>query len=200
MTPTPLNPPPEDDLRPHSYDGIQEYDKRLPNWWLMTLYVSIVFWVGYWAYIEWFRVGLSGPQRIEQAMAKIEAERLAANASAKIDDASLWQMSRNAVFTAAGKTTFDTTCVACHFASMRGKAENPTAIGPDLTDTTWIHGGKPTEIYETITKGVLVKGMPTWGPVLGAKKITEVAAYILSKHKEGEPIVIDPAATAPPAK
>ena len=198
MTPMPPTPPPEDALRPHSYDGIQEYDKRLPNWWLATLYLSIVFWVGYWAYFEWFRVGLSGPQRVELAMAKIEAERLAANASAKIDDASLWKMSQNTVFTAAGKATFDTTCAACHLASLRGKSENPTAIGPDLTDTTWIHGGKPIEIYDTVTKGVLVKGMPTWGPVLGAKKITEVVAYVLSKHKEGEPIVLDPAATAPP--
>jgi hypothetical protein len=39
--------------------------------------------------------------------------------------------------------------------------------------------------------------MPTWGPVLGAKKITEAVAYLLSKHQEGEPIIIDPAATAP---
>ena len=32
--------------------------------------------------------------------------------------------------------------------------------------------------------------MPTWGPVLGAKKITEAVAYILSKHTEGEPIEV----------
>ena len=43
---------------------------------------------------------------------------------------------------------------------------------------------------------VLAKGMPTWGPVLGPKKISEVTAYVLSKHKEGEPIVIEPTAVA----
>lgn len=197
MTPT-QNTPPEDALRPHSYDGIQEFDKRLPNWWLMTLYVSIVFWVGYWSYYEWLRVGPTEEQRVEREIAKIEAAKL--SSAPAIDDASLWKMSRNADFVAAGKATFDANCVACHFASMRGKGENPAAIGPDLTDTKWIHGGKPTQIYDLVTKGVLVKGMPTWGPVLGAKKISEAVAYILSKHKENEPIELDPAAAPAPQK
>jgi cytochrome c oxidase cbb3-type subunit 3 len=30
--------------------------------------------------------------------------------------------------------------------------------------------------------------MPTWGPVLGQKKIVEVVAYVLSYHQEGEPM------------
>ena len=190
MTPTPPNTPIEDALRPHTYDGIREYDKRLPNWWLFTLYITIVFWLGYWSYYQWFHAGPTGPERVELAMAKIEAARLAATPT--LDDASLWKMSHNAVFVEAGKVTFNSTCVACHLVSMRGKDESPLAIGPNLTDTTWIHGGRPTEAYDTITKGVLVKGMPTWGPVLGPKKITELVAYIYSRHQEGEPIVIAP--------
>ncbi len=176
-------------VRPHVYDGIQEYDKRLPNWWLYTLYITIVFWVGYWSYYEWFRIGQGTAESVSVAMAKIEADRLSV---AKLDDASLWQMSRNANFVAAGKAVYETNCAACHLASLRGKGENPVAIGPDLTDTAWVHGGKPTEIYDLIIKGVLAKGMPTWGPVLGAKKVGEVTAYILSKHKEGEPVVLTP--------
>lgn len=183
-------PPPEDPIRPHVYDGIQEYDKRLPNWWLYTLYITIVFWLGYWAYYEWFRVGLSPEQEVVAAMAKIETEKLSV---AQVDDASLWKMSQNPAFIAAGKATYASNCAACHLASLRGKGESPAAIGPDLTDTVWIHGGKPTEVYDLITKGVLTKGMPTWGPVLGAKKITEVTAFIMSLHKEGDPIVPDPA-------
>ena len=188
---TPSKPEGEDSVRPHVYDGIQEYDKRLPNWWLYTLYITILFWIGYWGYYEWFHAGESNQQAIAGAMAKIESDRLA---TAKVDDASLWQMSRNATFVQAGKAVFDTNCAACHLASMRGKTESAAAIGPDLTDTTWIHGGKPTEILDLINKGVLTKGMPTWGPVLGTKKISEVTAYILSKHQEGEAIVIAPPA------
>lgn len=192
MTPHPPATPEEDPLRPHTYDGIQEYDKSLPNWWLYTLYITIVFWVGYWGYYEWFRVGPSSAQEVSAEMAKIEVARLS---TAKLDDSSVWKMSRQAEFVAAGKAVFDTNCAACHLASMRGKSESPAAIGPDLTDTTWIHGGNPTQVYALVTKGVLAKGMPTWGPVLGAKKIGEVTAYIMSRHKEGEPIVIAPAAT-----
>lgn len=190
MKPTPPQPP-EDPIRPHVFDGIQEYDKRLPNWWLYTLYITIVFWVGYWAYYEWFHVGLTGPQVVDAAMAKIEVDRLS---SAKLDDASLWKMSQTPAFVETGKATYTANCAACHLASLRGKAESPAAIGPDLTDTAWIHGGRPTEVYDLIMKGVLTKGMPTWGPVLGAKKIGEVAAYIMSKHQAGEPIVLEPVA------
>jgi cytochrome c oxidase cbb3-type subunit III len=189
MMPRPPATPEEDPIRPHTYDGIQEYDKRLPNWWLYTLYITIVFWVGYWGYYEWFRIGPSSGQAVSAAMARIEAARLS---TAKLDDASLWKMSQNAEFVAAGKAVFDTNCVACHLASMRGKSEAATAIGPDLTDTTWVHGGKPTEVYDTLVKGVLTKGMPAWGPVLGPKKIGEVTAYVMSKHKEGEPVIIAP--------
>lgn len=197
MTPTIPPPPPEEPLRPHSYDGIQEYDKRLPNWWLYTLYIMIVFWVGYWSYYEWFRAGPTNSQRVEQALARIEAEKLASNTV--LDDASLWQMSRTAAFVDAGRATFNSNCVACHLPSLRGKHENPAAIGPDLTDQEWIHGGRPTEILATVTNGVLVKGMPTWGPVLGPRKISEVVAYVLSHHHEGEPIKPAPEAVPPAA-
>lgn len=189
MNPDPSSAPLEDPVRPHSYDGIQEYDKRLPNWWLYTLYITIVFWVGYWGYYEWVPSVPTDAEQIDTTMARIEAERLASVAT--MDDTTLWTMSRNPAIIAKGKETFTANCVACHFASMRGKAENPTAIGPDLTDNAWIHGGRPMELYNVVTNGVLIKGMPTWGPVLGARKISEVVAYVLSVHNEGDPVVIE---------
>lgn len=192
MNPTTPTPPAEDPVRPHVYDGIQEYDKRLPNWWLYTLYIMIAFWVGYWAYYEWFRSGPSSTERIEQELAAIETRKLATNT--KLDDATLWQMSRNPTFVAAGRATFNANCAACHLQSLRGKSESPAAIGPDLTDQVWIHGGNPTQVFATVTNGVATKGMPTWGPTLGSRKIGEVVAYVLSHHTEGEPIVADPAA------
>ena len=192
--PVPPPSPPEDAFRPHSYDGIREYDKRLPNWWLWTFYVTIIFSVIYWLYYFTTGVGPDDPTALARELARIETAKL--EAVATLSDDALWKMSRNDSFVAAGRATFETTCATCHNVKLTG------GIGPNLLDQEWIHGGKPTEIFHTVTTGVPAKGMPTWGPVLGTKKITEVVAYILSHHTPGEPIVIVPSPApggAPPA-
>ena len=170
----------EDSLRPHSYDGIQEYDKRLPNWWLFTLYGAIVFAIAYWIYYHEFHIGLESGVAVEIQMSenKVLATR---NASVLTDDL-LWHMSREPAVVESGKATFLANCASCHLPTLTGQ------IGPNLVDEFWIHGGHPLEVVKTINTGVLEKGMPTWGPILGQHKITEVAAFILSHHKEGEPI------------
>ena len=194
MNPSPSNPPPDDPgikLREHSFDGIQEYDQRLPNWWLNTLYGSIVFWVVYWFVHVIAGLVPTDGARVDAEMTRIAAAKMASSIDVG-NDAKFWEMSGNPVFTDAGRQTFNSLCLPCHLASLRGKSENPTAVGPDLTDTAWLHGGTPKEIYATAAKGVLAKGMPAWEPVLGQKKTAEVVAYILSHHKPGETITVEP--------
>ena len=182
--------PPEDPIRPHVFDGIQEYDKRLPNWWLNTLYGAIIFWLVYWFVYMIAAVMPTDGSQVDAAMSRIAAAKMASSIDVSNDD-TFWEMSRNGVFADAGKQTFESLCVACHLASMKGKGENPTAVGPNLIDTAWIHGGTPKEIYTTVSKGVLVKGMPAWEPVLGQKKTAEVVAYILAHHTQGEAITVE---------
>jgi cytochrome c oxidase cbb3-type subunit 3 len=185
--PLPVPPPAEDAFRPHAYDGIREYDKRLPNWWLWTFYLTIIFAVVYWLYYFTTRVGGDDRAALGREMARIEAAKLASLPS--LSDDALWQMSRNAAFVDAGKATFLSTCASCHKADLTG------GIGPSLVDQQWIHGGKPLEVYRTVTDGVAVKGMPAWGPILGAKKIAGVVAFVLHHHQPGEPVVIVPSPT-----
>ena len=180
MTNAPKPSPAEDAIREHTFDGIQEYDKRLPNWWLFTLYAAIVFWVGYWFYYHNAKIGLSNTEVLQQELGRIEAAKLADPAN-QLDDGTLWKMSRNAIFVDAGKATFTTTCVSCHKESLRGTDEG--GIGPNLVDNVWIHGNKPTDLLKVVNEGVLAKGMPAWGPVIGAKKTSEVVAYVLSHHE-----------------
>ena len=189
--------PPEDPLRPHSYDGIQEYDKRLPNWWLFTLYGAIVFAVIYWAYNHAYGTATDDGAALKSAMVENSAQAARANRSSGVlTDELIWKLSHDQTVTAAGKATFDTMCVSCHKPDMTG------LIGPNLVDNQWIHGGLPTEVVKTVTEGVLAKGMVAWGPILGRQKITEVVAYVMAHHHPGEEIVkvdawIPPTGVAP---
>lgn len=177
----------EDPLRPHIYDGIQEFDKRLPNWWLWTLYGTILFSAGYWVLYHQMEIA---PEPGVAVTAQIkESQLIAAKNAGQLTDEVLWNMSKDPQVVAAGKATFDTTCASCHMPTMTG------GIGPNLVDNDWIHGGKPLEVVKTITEGVPAKGMLTWGPMLGQKKIGEVAAYILSKHSPSDPVRIVPSPT-----
>jgi len=161
-------------LRPHSYDGIQEYDKRLPNWWLFTLYGAVIFSVGYWAYFHWTGHMEQGWVRVQSRM---EAIKLAAlNHGEPPDNLQIWNFSRDPKIVEAGRKTYMTTCAACHGENLKG------GIGQDLTDATWIHGGKPMDIFATVRDGVIAKGMPTWGPLLGQQRMAEVVAFIISQN------------------
>ena len=178
---TPSNPkqPHEDPIRHHTFDGIQEYDKRLPNWWLLTFYATIAFSVVYWFYYSHSSLVPSDQAQVEDQIARIKEAKLASGATV-LDDDMLWTMSRDGKVVAAGEATFKGTCMSCHGEALGG------GIGPNLVDQLWLYGGRPTDILGTVSNGT-AKGMPPWGPVLGTKKISEVVAFILSKHQPSEP-------------
>jgi cytochrome c oxidase cbb3-type subunit 3 len=172
--PKPPPEPGEDPVRPHVFDGIQEYDKRLPNWWLLTFYGAIIFAVVYWMSDQHFSSSTAA-SRLGDQLAVIDAAKLSSS-SAQLDDAALWKMSRNPVVVKQGEDIFMTTCASCHGKNLEG------GIGTKLSDEEWIHGGDPLALVGVVMNGVQAKGMPTWGPVLGAKKTSAVVAYVLSKH------------------
>ena len=60
-------------LREHEYDGIQEFDQKLPNWWLFTFYGAVIFAVCYWFYYEGFEVGASPMQAYAAELAESAA-------------------------------------------------------------------------------------------------------------------------------
>jgi cytochrome c oxidase cbb3-type subunit III len=173
-----------EDLRPHIYDGIQEYDKKLPNWWLWTFYGAIIFSIGYW--VLGHTMGLA-PDPGYALTAKLREKQIEAlKNSPVLSDEKLWALSKDTEIIKAGKLTFDSGCASCHRPDLGG------LIGPNLKDTEWVHGGAPMVLFKTVNEGILAKGMPAWGPILGQAKITEVVAYILSYHNEGEPVEIKP--------
>lgn len=154
------------------YDGIEEQDNNLPNWWLGILWGTLLFGFGYWMYFHVFQVGV-----LPMAEWKAETEayaRVAAANKPPSDDDVLAKLAKDETLVKAGHETFTTTCAACHGQKAEG------IIGPNLTDAYWLHGGKPSDIQRTITDGALQKGMPAWGPVLGAERVKALTAYVLS--------------------
>jgi cytochrome c oxidase cbb3-type subunit 3 len=159
----------------HVYDGIEEQDNHLPNWWLYTLYGACVFALGYWIYYQGYGVGHSPLQAYQKAKA-VEKRAQAAQLMAlgDLNDAQLLEMAKNPTIVKQGAEIFTSTCFACHLANGGGK------IGPNLTDEFWLHGGKPTDILRTVRIGVPDKGMLAWGPQLGEEKVRAVTAYVLT--------------------
>lgn len=185
------------ELRPHVFDGIQEYDQKLPNWWLFTLYISIVFFVGYWLAYYQFKLLDTDEERLDKAIATIDAARL--KQLEGINDEKLWAMSKDAQVVEKGRATFMTSCLACHGPDLMGKKTNPALPGLPLADQEWKFGHQPTDVLKLVRRGSpdVTKGMPPWEPVLGVGRVVEVTAFILSHHKEGDPHTIAP--DAPPA-
>lgn len=162
-------------LRPHEYDGIQEFDQRLPNWWLFTLYGAILFGFGYWFYYFQSNVPVSDREAIAWMIQAREAKEL--EALKDLNDENLWKMSRNAQFVESGRAVFMGTCKACHGEDLKG------GIGFNLADNGWVHGSKPTQIFHNALNGIPGTGMAAQGGAqLGTQKITQAVAFILSRH------------------
>jgi len=160
--------------RGHAFDGIQEYDNPLPLWWLTIFWVCILFGYGYWLHYHVAHTGLVGLSAYQVAEKAEVARREAAEKL--VTDDFLLSMSRDPAALAKGQALFVQHCAQCHLETGAGK------IGPNLTDEYWLHGNKPTDIYRTISRGVLEKGMPTWAPVLGADRVRTLAAYVISRE------------------
>jgi cytochrome c oxidase cbb3-type subunit III len=162
-------------LMDHSYDGIQEFDQKLPNWWLFTLYGAIVFSVLFWVIRHQWMNDEYDFQKLETELAMVEEAKLEQTLQMLNDD-TLYGFAQNPEWVDKGRETFMTNCISCHGADLKG------GIGVNLTDSEWLHGGKPTEIFNTITNGVPLKGMQSWQGQLGPRQIAELVSFILSKQ------------------
>ncbi len=182
-----------DELRGHTYDGIEEYDNRLPNWWLFLLYGSCIFALGYWLVFHTFKIVDLPLAKYDKEMIAAAEAQLARMSEGGMTDESLILMSTMPETVADGKQLFTTYCVVCHLDQGQG------LVGPNLTDRYWLHGGRPSDILRTINDGVLAKGMAAWGGQLGPTRVQKLTAYVVSikntdvtgKAPEGEPETAD---------
>src|SRR5436190_8635229 len=164
-----------DVLLDHDYDGIKELDNALPPWWKWSFYFTIVVAV---IYMFRFHVIKTGPTPLqeydnEMRIAAAHMENFRKNSKEAFDETTVKLADATGI--AAGKKIFTGTCFPCHGANGEGNA-----VGPNLTDKYWLHGGTLGNVFKTITIGVPDKGMQAWGKTFSPTDIRNLASFVLS--------------------
>ncbi|MEP3346799.1 MAG: cytochrome-c oxidase, cbb3-type subunit III [Litoreibacter sp.] len=178
----------------HSWDGIQELNNPLPRWWLWTLYLSIIWAIGYtvyypaWPLVTGATAGISEWSTRNQVAEDIaahqeqNAELVAALVVADMETiAEDTSLNRYAI--ARGRSAFLAQCSQCHGSGAAG------AVGyPNLLDNDWLWGGSMNEIMHTVRHGVRNETdpdahwseMPAFGEILTSEEISAAVEYVVS--------------------
>lgn len=176
-------------IREHVFDGIQEYDQKLPNWWLFTLYIMMVWFVIAWfIYYQTPMRTLTDEERIHARIAVIEGKKTAELETmlASLTNDSLKEMSADTTHAGAGKAIYETKCAACHGLDLSATLNGIPLPGVPLNDSEWKYGATPLEIMKLVTEGSpdLTKGMIPWKTQLSGGEIAQVVSYLLSKQPQ----------------
>lgn len=164
----------QDTVLQHDFDGIREFDNKLPNWWTWIMWGTMVFALLYWLVFHTLGARPLPRQRFEQTMLQAQEAQLAKAAAAGVSNETLTMMSGLPARVAEGRDLFVKHCVACHLDQGQG------LVGPNLTDGVWIHGCEPMQMLKVVQEGVAAKGMPAWLNQLGPNRTQTVVAYVLT--------------------
>jgi cytochrome c oxidase cbb3-type subunit III len=171
-------------LKPHDYDGIQEYDNDLPRWWLALLWITVIWAVVYVFHFHCTNAQL-GPALLKTELARIDEER-ARTATGPLSEELLRSLSHNQERIAHGAAVFaGGQCVTCHGPKADGLINGIPGPCPNLTDSWWLNGSDMTKIVDVISNGRLERGMPVWKGQLSADEITDLACFIANAARNG---------------
>lgn len=171
----------------HNYDGIRELDNRVPGWWSIAFYATILFGVVYL-----YRMFVSGtlPDQItelqkDNEIAAIKQAAFLKNSASNVDENTVKMLDASGI--ASGADLFTKNCVACH-----GDKGQGNAVGPNLTDDYWLHKGSINDVFKTIKYGVPEKGMRAWKDDFSPAQIAELSSYVKSIHGTNPPGAKEP--------
>ncbi|NQZ89788.1 MAG: cytochrome-c oxidase, cbb3-type subunit III [Colwellia sp.] len=192
---------PEGEPTGHVFDGIEELNNPLPQWW-STFFLLTIVWaflyiaaygLGNWTGFIGWKSSNQGILNLAESKAQVLAakengylvqyDREIAAADAKygpIFDAyaarSIEDLSTDEEALKVGQRLFLHNCSQCHGSNASGSTGFP-----DLTDNDWLYGGDAETIKQSILHGRKANGMMAWGAALGGDQgVQDVAAYVLS--------------------
>ena len=158
-------------LTDHEYDGIRELDNKLPHWWVWLFVITTFYAVGYLLFYHVYGAGNLQAAEYTAEMKQAEEAKAKAITAFEAEIPTLTPSTDPAVVE-VGHQVYGKYCAACH------RADGGGLVGPNLTDSYWIHGSKFSDNVKVIWDGVPAKGMVTWKNVLKPSDIYAVSSYV----------------------
>jgi cytochrome c oxidase cbb3-type subunit 3 len=186
-------------LRDHEYDGIQEYDQLLPNWWLFIFFAFTFFFFAYWIVYYQFGMTRTDVERLDDRLAVIREAKAKAleDLLANLDDEALVNsLATDPEQLMLGEQVYMTHCLACHGQDLHarmsiGDGQFVNLPGFSLKDGEWKYGGQPMDIFRIINEGTPADSdghngarMLAYGDMLPPTEIAAVTAYIIAQNPE----------------
>ncbi|WP_341992111.1 cytochrome-c oxidase, cbb3-type subunit III [Azorhizobium sp. AG788] len=184
----------------HEWDGIKELSTPIPHWWVSVFIASCVVAVIYmWLYPSfaitegYFPGTLGWTSRGQLKEEVVDARAAQAQWRQRLMAVPLDQVEQNddlrRFAVTGGRAIFNENCAPCHGVGAGGQ------IGqfPSLLDDDWIWGGTLADIAQTVQHGIRNDDadsrqsmMPTFGDMLSAREIDQVADYVLTLSKPAD--------------
>jgi cytochrome c oxidase cbb3-type subunit 3 len=179
----------------HEWNGIKELNTPVPRAVYFFLLIAFVFSVGYWVLMPAWPLGVSYTKGLlgldQRNIVRDSLKRAALGRSAwtnQIEAKSYQELQADAalmnIVRQTGRTLFGDNCAMCHGLNAQGSHGFP-----NLTTTSWLWGGDPDSIAETIRVGInsphpdsRTSQMPAFGhdQILQPPDVDKVVAFVRS--------------------
>lgn len=173
-------------LTGHCYDGIEEYDNPLPQWWVWLFILPIVLSPFYYVYYHFGVEGRSIHDDYKTAVADNLRQQFAELGELKPDRDTLLRYLDDKRWLAVGESVFKTQCVSCHGTNGEGK------VGPNLCDDMWKNVYQIEDVTKVVANGAAGKAMPAWGARLHPNELVLVSCYVASLRGTSPPGPVRP--------
>lgn len=165
-----------------AHGTIRENANPLPKWWLVlsaasfaAAFVYLLLYPGFGNYKG--LLGWTSIAEVREGINKNNAQM--EDLVQQIDSQSVLQLRENEQAMRLGKRLFEDNCAACHGYDAKGIQ---LMGAPNLTDNTWLYGGKVNDILHSIRMG-RTGVMPAHESSLSEVSIMQVSHYVLSLSK-----------------
>jgi cytochrome c oxidase cbb3-type subunit 3 len=169
----------------HVWDeDLTEYNQPMPRWWLYLFYITIVFALIYLVLYPGLGsyAGVLGWSQYSEYEQEVEAvQERVGPLYAEYASQPIPQLAENEQAMRTGQRIFANNCAVCHGSDARG------AKGfPNLADNSWLYGGEPEQIKQSVLQG-RQGNMPAFGGRFDDEEALALTAYVYELNGRDSP-------------